>query len=401
MSSRAIVALALTAFAVGTSELVIAGLLPTLATDLEVDIPTAGGLITTYALGVAIGGPILALLTTSVQRKRLILILVGVFIVGQVLCAIAPNYWSLLIGRLVSSSSHGLFFGVANVIAINLVAENRRGSAIAAIAGGVTIANLLGAPLGTAIGNAIGWRLVFVIIAALSVAAVVTMAVLLPRQENDAKPSRIVDDLAPLGRQGVYMSFVMIAAAVAGYFVLFSYLAPLLINVTKVSLSHVPIVLFVAGVGGAIGTFLGGRLGDWKPMPSLVASFALTAICYVLITVALHDAVFLSVVLFALTIIAWAFVAPVQTRIFKWASDAPNFISTLTGTAFNVGIAAGAFLGGLALTQGWGYERLPWISAACVLIALFAALVSWSIELRTRTIAAGICPTHGSGVKRR
>jgi MFS transporter, DHA1 family, inner membrane transport protein len=384
--SPPLLAFFLAAFSIGTSELVIAGLLPTLAQDLDVTVPAAGLLISVYAVGVAVGGPVLAIATGRMPRRRLLLILMMVFVAAQFVCALAPGYWTLMLGRMIAAPSHGLFFGVALVLATGIVAENRRAFAISLVSGGVTIANLIGAPMGTAVGYAFGWRWVFLGCGLLVAVATVVVALVVPADRPGGKGAaprtRLSDDIRPLRRPGVFLSFLMIIVSVTGYLVVFSYLSATLIEVTEVPVSIVPLVLVIAGVGGAIGTFTGGRLGDWQPMLTIVGAFALSAAGYVLMSVTARDAVLFSIATFALAVVAWTVVAPVQARIIQWSSDAPNLVSTLISTAFNIGIALGAWIGGVVLTQGWTYQQLPLLSAGLALTALVVAVVTWAVERR-------------------
>lgn len=387
--SPAIAALFLAAFAVGTSELLIVGLLPTLASDLGVSIPQTGNLIGAYALGVAIGGPLLALATTSARRRPLIFVLMAIFIAGQFLCAFAPNYWLLMLGRVVTAMSHGLFFGVALVIATSLVPANRTGTVISFISAGVTVANLVGAPLGTAIGNAVGWRWAFVTTGALGLIAASVLFALITRGAGDASGTRmrLRDQFAPLGRQAVILSFATIAIAVAGYLAVFSFLVPLLTTVTSVPLVAVPLLLAALGVGAFFGNILGGRLGDWNPILTVSGSLLGTAAIYLVMPVVAGSIPLMAILLFVWALIGWTFVAPVQARILKWSSDAPNFVATLISSAFNVGIAAGAWIGAGALTQGWSYAQLPWLGFAAALTALLVTGLSFALERSGRPVA--------------
>ena len=379
----------LAAFAVGTTEFIVAGLLPALAADLSVDIPTAGLLISGYAIGVAIGGPFLSIATGSLPRRPLLLALMVVFVIGNALCALATSYWLLMGARLVIACSHGLFFGVALLVATRLVAKDRQASALSVVVAGITIANVLGVPIGTAIGNAFGWRMSFWAIAALGVAATVVLALLIPAAaEEHHRPASLRAELTAVTRPQVFLSYLMIALVMTGFFATFSYVVPILTLVTGLSTAMVPVMLFVSGVGGILGNLLGGRLGDWRPMPALVAIFALELVLYLIALLAVHDAVAMAIVFFLWSLVGFSFAAPVQTRILKGASDAPNLASTLISTAFNIGIAAGAWLGGLALNQAWDYADLPWISAFFLAAALGVALYSLALERRGSLRAA-------------
>ncbi len=386
-----LLALFVAAFAVGTTELVIAGLLPALAADLAVDIPTAGLLISGYAIGVAVGGPILALATAGLPRRPLLLAMMLVFIAGNVLCALATDYWLLMGARLVIACSHGLFFGVSLVIATALVPKERQASAVSLVVAGITVANVLGAPAGTAIGNAFGWRTSFWAIAVVGVAATLALAALIPASPDGRhrQSPGMVAELRAVWRQPVLTSYLMIALAMTAFFVPFSYIVPIFTDVTGVSTGTVPWLLFVSGVGGIFGNLVGGRLGDWKPMPALIGVFALELVLYLAALVAVYDQLAMTVVFFLWSLVGFSFAAPVQARILNAARDAPNLASTLISTAFNIGIAAGAWLGGIALNNAWGYADLPWISAVFLAVALAVAAWSWVLDRRAAIAAGG------------
>ncbi len=377
-------ALFIAAFAVGTTELVIAGLLPALAADLRVDIPTAGLLISGYAIGVAIGGPVLAIATSRLPRRPLLLAMMVVFIAGNILCALATSYWLLMGARLVVACSHGLFFGVALIIATGLVPKERQATAVSLVVAGITMANVLGAPIGTAIGNAFGWRTTFWVIAGVGVFAAAALVILVPRAPKGApqQSSGIAAELRAVAHPNVLWSYAMIALAMAAVFAPLTYIVPIFTEITGVSISVVPWLLFISGVGGILGNLIGGRLGDWKPMLALVGVFALELALYLTALVAVYDAIAMTVVFFLWSLVGFSFAAPVQARILTAAREAPNLASTLISTAFNIGIAAGAWFGGLALKAQWSYAQLPWISAFFVAMALGIALFSWTRDRR-------------------
>jgi len=370
------------AFAIGTTELVVAGLLPALAADLSVDIPTAGLLISGYALGVAVGGPILILLTGRLPRRVLLLAMMAVFVAGNALCALANSYWLLMGARLVISASHGVFFGVALVVATRLVSRARQASAVSFVVAGITFANVVGAPLGTAIGNAFGWRMAFWAVAGIGVVATIALAVLIPAAPRDrGHPSTtMAAEIRAVFRQPVLTSYVMIALGMIAYFMPFTFIVPILTKVTGLAIGLVPILLLVSGVGGILGNFIGGRLGDWKPMPAMVAILALEVALYLAALPAVTNAILMGVVFFLWSLVGFSFSAPVQSRILAAAHDAPNLVSTLISTAYNIGIAAGAWLGGVALNAGWHYGQLPGISAVFVSVGLAVALLSWAAD---------------------
>jgi DHA1 family inner membrane transport protein len=318
-------------------------------------------------------------------RRPLLLALMTVFTLGNVLCALAPGYWLLLGARLVIAGTHGLFFGVSLILATRLVPKGRQASAVSFVIAGINLANVLGVPIGTAIGNAYGWRATFWTIAVVGVGATFALAVLVPRTsaEERQNPSSLISEIRALGRQTVLLSYVMITLFMTASFAVYAYIVPLLLSVTGVSTATVPWLLFVAGVGGIGGNLIGGRLGDWRPMPALIAIFVLVLAIYLAMLVAVYDAAAMTVVFFLWWLIGFSFAAPAQARILKAAADAPNLASTLISTAFNVGIATGPWLGGIALNAGWGYARLPWISVGFVAATLAVAIVSMVLERRT------------------
>jgi DHA1 family inner membrane transport protein len=253
--------LVLTAFTIGTAEFVIAGLLPAVSTDLGVSIPTTGFLITAYAIGVAVGGPIVTLLTRSLPRKTTILILVAVFTFGQALCALAPNYPLLMAARLLVSVGHGAYFGVAAIVATRIVGPQKSGRAIALLLSGITVANILGVPGGTAIGNLFGWRATFWAVGLLGLVALAFIVALLPR---DAAPERRAGSMAGefrvLARPAIYMSFAVIVVAMVGQFAVFTFIAPYLIEVTGTPDPPVPWLLQLYALVSTIGDLIGRRL---------------------------------------------------------------------------------------------------------------------------------------------
>lgn len=368
-------ALSLATFAVGTAELIVSGILPTIATEFAIDIPTAGTLISGYALGVAIGGPLLALPTSRMPRRTLLFIVMAVFIAGNVVCALASSYWMLLAGRLVTSASHGLFFGIGMVIATRLAPAERAATAISVIVAGFTAASLVGLPIGAAIGNLYSWRAVFWLIAVMGVLSTGALAALIPASTNEpAEPTNLRTELAAVRRPTVLIGYLLIVVFIAADLTVYTYIVPLLTDVTGVAIEIVPWLLFVAGIAGIVGNLAGGRLGDWNAGATLIGIFALLVCMYVALAFAMPYPVPMVAVCVVWWLAGFAFPAPIQARILKEASDAPNLASTLISTAFNLGIAGGAALGGFALERGLGYQRLPWISLCFAVVGLLIAL---------------------------
>jgi DHA1 family inner membrane transport protein len=371
----ALVALAIASFCIGTTEFVIMGLLPDVARDLGVTIPVAGLLVTGYALGVVFGAPIVAAATIRLPRKPALLGMVCVFIVGNVLCALAPNYFVLLLARIVTAFCHGSFFGIGAVVAADLVPANKRAQAIALMFGGLTLANVLGVPFGTALGNALGWRSTFWAVAVVGVIAALAIALWLPAN-IPMKPANLRGEMRVLRQPQVLLAMGISVLASASLFSVYTYITPLLERVTGLSPAVVTYALLVFGAGLTAGNFIGGRLADWRLMPSLLAVMVALAIVCASFALASHWAVAAFVTLFVWGALAFAVVPLLQVRIVNEASDAPNLASTLNQGAFNLGNATGAWLGGAALVAGVTYGMLPLIGGAVALLALAGAVVS-------------------------
>ncbi|WP_224703197.1 MFS transporter [Devosia aquimaris] len=377
-------ALFLAAFAFGTAEFVIAGILPEVAAGLGVTVPVAGYLVTAYAAGIAIGGPLLAVATKKYQRKTVILVLATIYTLGQLLCAIAPDFQFLLAARVLVSVVHGTYFGIAAVVAVSLVPAERRGFAVALILSGLTVSNILGVPGGTATGNALGWRATFWAVGALGLVATVAIALFLPGTAGAASTSgSFVREFKALGRQQIVTSLLIVVLVMIGQYSLFTYIAPLLREVTGLNVNIVPWVLLLYGVGSTIGVFIGGRLADWRLMPSLIAILSAQAVAFGLVYLLSPYPVVMAVTVFVWGGVNFAFGSPVQSRVLAWAGDAPNLASSLIPTGFNIGIAIGAMMGASVLEQGLGYRALPLIGCVALVLAVGVAVTSHVLELRT------------------
>lgn len=386
--SLPLLALFLATFSIGTTEFVVAGLLPQVAGGLGVDIPAAGYLISGYALAVAIGGPIMGILTSRLERKSALVVLMGVFIAGNALCGLAPSYGWLMFARIVIALSHGAAFGIAVIAAGSLVPPARHASAIALVVGGITVANVLGVPAGTAIGSAFGWRAAFCAIALLGLVAAVFVAIWLPR----SPPSEEVTpglglQIRVLGKPGVYLQMLIIVLGSAAFFSMFSYIAPVLLHVVGLAPHALPWVLSVLGVGAVIGNFAGGRFADWKLMPAIVGIFALQTVCYLLLLVLLPYFAPAFIVLFLWSLANFSFSAPCQSRIMKGAREAPRLAASLLSTVFNLGISIGAAVGAQALAHGLPYGQLPWIGVALIVPALVLSVLALLLDRRDEVAA--------------
>ena len=379
----AVLALALAAFSVGTAEFIIAGLLPQLSTDLGVTIPTAGLLVTAYAAGVAIGSPIIAALTARVPRRTMLIGVLLAFILGQVLCALASDYTLLLIARLLVSFAHGVFFGVSLIIIGALVPVDRQGRAFAIFFSGLTLATILGVPGGTAIGTLFGWRTSFWFVGALSTLATIAVVALVPRRGADGDGhTAFGPQLRQLAKQEVYLTYLLIAVHALGFFTFITYQVPLLRDVTGVGPAQIPILLFIAGAGTVAGTFFSGRLTGPILMPSIIVVMLLQGVLFLVLSVVAHNVVATTITLALSGMSFGTFATPIQARIVIAAREAPTVASTLISTAFNIGIAAGAFAGATLLRSGAGYDQLPLVGVICSVVAAAIGFLSWRLEPR-------------------
>lgn len=380
----ALYALALAAFAVGTAEFIIAGLLPTLAADLNVSIPATGLLVSGYALAVAIGGPILALLTAHLPRRPMILAMVALYGLGHVLCALAPTYEVLLAARVLVALTHGLFFGNATIAAASVVPFERRGAAISIVLAGVPLANLLGVPFGAVIGHALGWRASFWIIAALAAIATIAIALTLPSVKDEERQAPVPwrDQLRVLAKHRISLSYLILFMLLIGVLAFNTFQVPFLIEQTGVAENATPPYLFAYGVGAIAGIFLGGRLADWKLMPSLFGAIAAYVVISATTLIAMHSPLAMYMVMVLLGAAVYVFTVPPQTRIVHHSAGAATLAATFIATAFNLGYAAGAFTGAGLLSAGLGYNSLPMVGIACGLVAGGIAFLSSRLDKR-------------------
>ena len=374
-----LLALELASFGIGTTEYVIMGLLPSVAQDLSVSIPQAGMLVTGYALSVAFGSPWLTVATARMDRRTALLLLAGVFIIGNTLCAVSPSYGTLMAARIVTALCHGAFFGLGAVVAADLAGPHKKARAIAMMFAGLTLANVLGVPLGTALGEALGWRQTFWAVVVIGIAAAAALYTWLPR-DIPAPRMRLAQEARTLGRPQVILAMLVSILSSASLFSVFTYITPILEVVTRVTAQAVTPILLLFGVGLTIGNLLGGRLGDWKLMPSLLAFLTVLVAVLALFTVTSDAPVPAMATIFVWGVLAFALISPLQMRVAGEARQAPNLASTINVGAFNFGNAVGAWIGAIALIHGQPYDHLPWIGAALAAAALVLTAVSYRLD---------------------
>jgi len=364
-----LLALLIAACAIGTTEFIISGLLPQVSVDLGVDIPTTGLLVTGYAMGVVIGGPIMTVLTARLRRRTALLALVAIFIAANVFCALSTSFAATLAARIMSAFAHGAFFGIATVVATGLVTDGRRASAIALIGVGVMTANILGVPGGTALGQSFGWRTTFWAISIAGVLAIAAMVFWLPAG-GDGNAMDLRAEIRALGRRKVLTGLFMLFLHGVGLFGLFTFIAPLLTTVSGFPPAEVPLLLLLFGVGAIIGSLLSGRLADWRLELSIAIVFIAQVLLYLLFGFFAGNPVAMYFLMVLLGVVGMAAAAPIRAFILNGARDAPSLAATFSSSAFNLGVAVGATICSVALASGASYDQLPWLGVACSITGL-------------------------------
>ena len=383
----ALLALAVGAFGVGTTEFVVMGLLPDIAADYGVSIPTAGLLVTGYALGVVVGAPLLTVLGNKVSRKRMLMLLMGLFVLGNLVSALAPSFDLMLTGRVIASLAHGSFFGIGSVVAAGLVAPEKKAGAIATMFTGLTVANIVGVPLGTFIGQAVGWRTTFAIVAALGVIGLLGIARLVPAMPRP-EGTHLRRELKAFRNPQVLLAMAMTVLGFGGVFAAITYIAPMMTEVAGYSDGAVTWLLVLFGAGMFLGNLLGGRYADRRLMPMLYAALGGLTVVLALFTVTAHNKILAAITILLVGALGFATVPPLQKRVLDQAHGAPTLASAVNIGAFNLGNALAAWLGGLVITAGLGYTAPNWVGAILAASALGLAIWSAALERRTPTAEA-------------
>jgi DHA1 family inner membrane transport protein len=382
----ALFALTVAAYAIGTTEFVIVGLLPTVASDLHITLPLAGLIVSVYALGVTFGAPILTALTHRIERKPLLLGLMALFIAGNAMAAFSPAYAPLLVARVLSAFAHGVFFSVGSTIAADLVPENRRASAIAMMFMGLTVAIVTGVPLGTFIGQTFGWRATFAAVAVLGVIAFAAIGLLLPSNLTKAEPATLKQQVGVLGSGRLLIVFAMTALGYGGTFVAFTFLASILQEVTGFSASAVSLILVLYGLAIAVGNVVGGRIANRDPVKALTWLFVAQTIVLVLFSFTAASSRLTIPTLAALGFLSFANVPGLQLYVVQLAKQvrpaAVDVASAMNIAAFNLGIAIGAWIGGMVVESSLGLAATPWVGAILVAVALLLTLRSSALDRR-------------------
>lgn len=390
----AVYALTAGAFGIGTTEFVIMGLLLQVAADLQVSVAMTGLLISGYALGVFVGAPVLTLATRKLPRKQVLILLMAIFTLGNIACALAPSYSLLMAARIVTSLAHGTFFGVGSVVATSLVPEDKKASAIAVMFTGLTIATLLGVPAGAWLGLHFGWRATFWTIAAIGVIAMLVLARLVPADKGKVEVAPLRQEIATLADPQVLLGLAMTVLGFGGVFAVFTYIQPILVEITGFSQEAVSPILLLFGLGLIVGNMLGGKLADRNLPVALLATTATLAIVLFAMTATLRSPIAVTVFVGLIGAAAFATVAPLQMRVLDKAGPAGrNLASSLNIAAFNLGNAFGAWLGGITIDHGPGLAAVTWVAALVPLASVVLALISLRLDKRPQTaLQTASCP---------
>ncbi|MFD1123608.1 MFS transporter [Methylophilus flavus] len=374
----ALYALMAGAFGIGTTEFVIMGLLPEVSRDLQVSIPMAGLLITGYALGVAVGAPIMSILMAKFSRKNSLLWLMGIFTLGNLICAIAPDYTTLMIARVVTSFAHGTFFGIGAIVATELVPKEKRAFALALMFTGLTVANVIGVPAGTWLGQMLGWRSTFWVVTMIGPVALAALYYLLPK-DHHAEKVNVKSEITTLLQPQVIAGLLLTIIADTGLFTVLTYLAPILTDVALFSPTAISPVFLLFGVGMVIGNILGAKLADINLDKTLIGALMFIIAILASFSLFAHNQIAVVSLVGLLGIAGFAAVPSLQIKILEKASGAPTLASAMNIGAFNIGNAAGAWVGGMVISHGLGLTSLGWIAASIVFVGLILAVIEMQL----------------------
>ncbi|MEU9985504.1 MFS transporter [Streptomyces sp. NPDC007971] len=393
----ALLALAVGAFGIGTTEFVMMGLLPDVADDLHISIPTAGHLVSAYALGVVIGAPLLAAVTARMSRRTVLIGLMVLFVVGNALSALAPGYDSLLAARFLSGLPHGAFFGVGAVVATNMVAPERKARSVSLMFLGLTVANIAGVPVATLMGQHLGWRATFLGVSAIGLAAIASLALLIPHDHDSAPAVGLRGELAALRSLPVWLALGTTVAGFGALFAAYSYVTPMLTDSAGFAESSVTLLLALFGVGATAGNLLGGRLADHSMRGTLFGGLASLGVVLLFFPLLMSAGWSAALAVALLGMAAFVTGSPLQLMVMEKASAAPSLASSANQAAFNLANAGGAWIGGLALAAGFGVTSPAVAGAALAVLGLGVAGVAYGVDRRRQAPVAGrerIVATH-------
>jgi len=378
----ALLALAIGAFGIGTTEFVMMGVLPQAAADFGVDIPTAGHLISAYALGVVVGAPLLTAVAVRLPRKTMLLAMMGLFTLGNALFALSPNQEFGVAFRFLAGLPHGAFFGAGAVVASSLVGQGERAKAVSLMFLGLTLANVIGVPLGTLLGQQVGWRATFGVVAVIGLVAIAAIAKLVPHQGRPPAEASLRNEIGAFKRPQVHLALAIVTFGLGGVFACLSYITPMLTDVAGYSPSNVTLLLSLAGVGMTIGNLLGGRLADRALMPSLYIALLALASVLGIFTITAQGKVGAAITIFFVGVAGFMIGPMMQARIMEKAGGTPSLVSAAVQSAFNIANSIGAYLGGLVIAGGLGLVAPNWVGALLAVFGLTLAIVSGTLDRR-------------------
>ena len=375
----AILSLAIGGFGIGTTEFAMMGLLPNVAEGVGVSVPEAGHVISAYALGVVVGAPVLVAIGAKMPRKALAMGLMALFTVGNLLSVLAQDYTTLMVTRFIAGLPHGAFFGVAAVLAASLVAPTKRGRAISMVMMGLSVANVLGVPLATFVGQQFGWRWLFVMVGAIGVITMICMAIFVPHQKAHPDAS-LRNELSALRRGQVWLTLLVGVVGFGGFFAVYTYVANTMTDVAGFASDFLPVIVGLYGLGMVAGNYVGGRLADWSVMGSIYTMMAFIAAVLVIYALTVHIQWLALVMIFVIGASGAMLVPSLQTRLLDVSPGAPTLASSLNHSALNMANALGAFVGGLVITWGWGFTAPAMVGAALAVLGLGIALLSGLLD---------------------
>ncbi|EHY91708.1 MFS transporter [Staphylococcus saprophyticus] len=370
--------LAIGAFAIGMTEFVIMGLLPNIARDFDVTVSQAGQLITGYALGVAIGGPIIVMLTIKWNRKYLLIVLMGIFIIGNLTASFSPNYGFMMTSRIITSLAHGSFFGIGSILAASMVRPEKRASAMALMFMGLSMSNILGVPFGTLIGQNFGWPMTFIIISIIGALALIGIIIFVPMQRETIKSS-VLNELQILKEKRLWLTLAVTLFGFSSVFAYFTYISTVLIDVSNVQENLISYLLIIFGIGVTLGNVVGGKLADWNLNKALKIIFIVFILYFILLYFVQMNSILMVAGIFFFGLIGFSMSPSLQFKSTLISQDAPTLASTLNQSAFNLGNALGAFIGGVVVTN-LPIASLSLIAPILTVIGLIFLLVSIRVE---------------------
>lgn len=370
--------LAIGAFAIGMTEFVLMGILPEVAHDLDISISKAGHFVSVYALGVAIGGPIMTLLTLKVPRKRLIILLVLFSIIGNLGSAFAPSYGGLILFRIIASLTHGTYMGACALLATKLVSKELSGRAVSLIFAGLLSSNVFGVPLGTFISQHLSWRYSFGVIVILGVISLLGIIFIVPGQK-DKSVFNVKQEIFASFKPQILLALLITFFGFGGMYLVFTYITPIFTDISGFNTGSVSWLLLIFGVGSTVGSIVGGKLSDWKLMPWLIINIIILVIVMSIFGAVVPFKIWVIPMTFIWGLFAYSLLPTIQTRLVTLASDAPNLASTLTNSAFNISISFASFFGGIMI-EVFSLRQMFFLGAIQSFIGLLVAFMSYGLD---------------------